>query len=150
MNLISPDFSEGAHIPERFTCDGDDVSPTLRIDGVPEGTKSLLLIVDDPDAPRGTFTHWLIWNLPPDVTEISAEPIPSKGVPGTNDFGTNEYGGPCPPSGVHRYYFKVYALDTTLELSAKSKRKAVNAAMEGHIVEEASLMGRYERKGRSR
>ena len=147
MNLTSPDFDEGGNIPERFTCDGEDVNPSLKIDDVPGGAKSLVLIVDDPDAPRGTFTHWIVWNLPPDLTEISANRTPSAAVQGVNDFGTNRYGGPCPPSGVHRYYFKLYALDTTLQLPAKSKRQTLEAAIKDHVVEEASLMGRYSRKG---
>ena len=147
MKLISPDFSEGGNIPERFTCDGEDISPTLKIGGVPKTAKSLVLIVDDPDAPVGTFTHWLVWNLRPDATEIVANGSLSDAVHGVNDFGRSKYGGPCPPSGVHRYYFKLYALDTALQLPAKSKRKVVDAAIEGHIISEAALMGRYARKG---
>jgi Raf kinase inhibitor-like YbhB/YbcL family protein len=147
MKLASPDFSEGSSIPERFTCDGEEISPTLKIDEVPQAAKSLLLIVDDPDAPRGTFTHWLIWNLNPDLAEIMADTPPPGAVQGVNDFGTRQYGGPCPPSGVHRYYFRLYALDVTLELAPKSKRKAVDDVIKGHIVAEATLMGRYARKG---
>jgi Raf kinase inhibitor-like YbhB/YbcL family protein len=147
MRLISPDFSEDSNIPERFTCDGEDSCPTLRIEEVPKAARSLVLIVDDPDAPVGTFTHWLVWNVRPDATEIAENsPLPDA-VQGVNDFGKNKYGGPCPPSGVHRYYFKLYALDTTLQLPAKSKRKAVEAAIKGHIISEATLMGRYARKG---
>ena len=112
MQVISPDFSEGGNIPKHFTCDGQDISPTLKIEGVPQAAKSLVLIADDPDAPSGTFTHWLIWNLRPDVTEILATTPPAGAVQGVNDFGRNNYGGPCPPSGVHRYYFKLFALDT--------------------------------------
>jgi Raf kinase inhibitor-like YbhB/YbcL family protein len=146
MKLISPDFSDGGNIPERFTCDGEDISPTLRIEDVPEAARSLLLIVDDPDAPVGTFTHWLMWNIRPDVTEIAENSPLSEAVQGVNDFGRSRYGGPCPPSGVHRYYFKLYALDTTLQLPAKSKRKVVEAAIKGHTISEATLMGRYARK----
>jgi Raf kinase inhibitor-like YbhB/YbcL family protein len=150
MKLTSPDFSDGSSIPHRFTCDGEDISPTLKIDEVPQGAKSLVLIVDDPDAPGGTFTHWLIWNLTPDLTQITAENPSPGAVQGTNDFGALGYGGPCPPSGVHRYYFRLYALDVTLELAPKSKRKVVDAAIKGHIVGEATLMGRYSRKGGKR
>jgi Raf kinase inhibitor-like YbhB/YbcL family protein len=146
MNLLSPDFSEGDNIPERFTCDGEDVNPTLKISGVSPATKSLVLIVDDPDAPRGTFTHWLVWNLRPDLTEIKASGSPSGAMQGMNDFGTSKYGGPCPPSGVHRYYFKLYALDTMLQLPTNSKRQAIDFAIKDHIVDEATLMGRYTRK----
>ena len=147
MKLISPDFSDGGNIPERFTCDGENISPTLKIEGVPKAARGLVLIVDDPDAPAGTFTHWLMWNLSPDATEIVANSPPSDAVQGVNDFGRSKYGGPCPPSGVHRYYFKLYALDTTLQLPAKSKCKVVDAAIKGHIISEATLMGRYARKG---
>jgi Raf kinase inhibitor-like YbhB/YbcL family protein len=150
MKVTSPDFNEGGDIPERFTCDGQDVSPILRIDGVPQAAKSLALIMDDPDAPVGLFTHWLLWNLRPDQSEIASDSPPPEAVQGLNDFGGNKYGGPCPPSGVHRYYFKIYALDTTLELPSRSKRKALDAAIKGHVIDEAALMGRYARKGRKR
>jgi Raf kinase inhibitor-like YbhB/YbcL family protein len=146
MKLLSPDFSDGGNIPERFTCEGVDVSPTLTIDGVPKETKSLVLVVDDPDAPGGNFTHWLMWNVAPNLTEIVGNKPPPQAVQGVNDFGKNKYSGPCPPPGIHRYYFKLYALDTTLNLPPKSKRKAVDSAMKGHIIAEATLMGRYARK----
>jgi Raf kinase inhibitor-like YbhB/YbcL family protein len=150
MKLTSPDFSEGSNIPERFTCDGHDISPALNIEEVPPAAKSLVLIVDDPDAPVGTFTHWLIWNLRPDLSEMMADSSPPGAVQGVNDFGTRGYGGPCPPSGVHRYYFKLYALDATLELTPQSRRKAVAAAIKGRIIAEATLMGRYAKKGGKR
>jgi Raf kinase inhibitor-like YbhB/YbcL family protein len=150
MKLDSPDFSEGGNIPERFTCDGKDMSPTLKIDGVPKEAKSLVFIVDDPDAPGGNFTHWLMWNVAPDVTEIVANRLPSHAVQGVNDFGKSKYTGPCPPPGIHRYYFKLYALDTTLAMPPTSKRKVVDAAIKGHIVAEATLMGRYAKKGSKR
>ena len=150
MKLSSPDFSEGEIIPERFTCDGKDVSPTLKINGVPKEAKSLVLIVNDPDAPGGNFTHWLMWNVVPDVTEIVANRAPSEAVQGVNDFGKSKYSGPCPPPGMHRYYFKLYALDTTLDLPPTSKRKAVDSAIKGHIIAEATLIGRYARKGSKR
>ena len=150
MNLTSPDFREGGNIPERFTCDGKDISPTLKIDGIPKGAKSLVLIVDDPDAPGGNFTHWLIWNIVPDLTEIVANQLPAHAVQGVNDFGKSRYSGPCPPAGVHRYYFRLYALDTTLTLPQTSKRKVVDSAIGGHIIGEATLMGRYARKSSNR
>jgi Raf kinase inhibitor-like YbhB/YbcL family protein len=150
MNLTSPDFGEGGNIPERFTCDGKDISPTLKIDGIPKGAKSLVLIVDDPDAPGGNFTHWLIWNIVPDLTEIVANKLPAHAVQGVNDFGKSKYSGPCPPAGVHRYYFRLYALDTTLTLPQTSKRKVVDSAIKGHIVADATLMGRYARKSSNR
>jgi Raf kinase inhibitor-like YbhB/YbcL family protein len=150
MNLSSPDFSEGGNIPERYTCDGKDISPTLKIDEVPKEAKSLVLIVDDPDAPGGNFTHWLMWNVGPDQAEIVANSLPHNAVQGVNDFGKNKYSGPCPPPGTHRYYFRLYALDTALTLPASSKRKVVDSAIKGHIIAEATLMGRYARKGSTR
>jgi Raf kinase inhibitor-like YbhB/YbcL family protein len=150
MNLTSPDFGEGGNIPERFTCDGKDISPTLKIDGIPKEAKSLVLIVDDPDAPGGNFTHWLIWNIVPDLTEIVANQLPAHAVQGVNDFGKSKYSGPCPPAGIHRYYFRLYALDTTLTLPQGSKRKVVDSAIKGHTIAEATLMGRYARKSSNR
>ena len=150
MNLTSPDFSEGGNIPERFTCDGKDISPTLKIDGIPKEAKSLVLIVDDPDAPGGNFTHWLIWNIVPDLTEIVANKLPAHALQGVNDFGKSKYSGPCPPAGIHRYYFRLYALDTTLTLPQGSKRKVVDSAIKGHTIAEATLMGRYARKSSNR
>ena len=150
MKLSSPDFSDGGNIPEGFTCEGKDVSPTLTIAGVPKEAKSLALIVDDPDAPRGSFTHWLMWNIVPTLTEIVGNKPPAHAVQGVNEFGKSKYSGPCPPSGVHRYYFRLYALDTNVALPPKSKRKAVDSAIKGHILAEATLMGRYARKGSKR
>ena len=150
MNLSSPDFSEGGNIPERYTCDGKDVSPTLKIAGIPKEAKSLVLIVDDPDAPGGTFTHWLMWNVGPDQAEVVASSLPHRAVQGVNDFGKSKYSGPCPPSGTHRYYFRLYALDTALTLPGSSKRKVVDSAIKDHIIAEATLMGRYARKGSRR
>ena len=145
MKISSPDFSEGATIPVRFTCDGEDVNPALHISGVPAEAKSLALIVDDPDAPHGTWTHWLMWNLRPDLKEIGVASVPAGAVQGRNDFPANKYGGPCPPSGSHRYYFKLYALDAVPELPAGSQRKAVDQALKGHIIAQAQWMGRYAR-----
>ena len=147
MKLSSPDFSDGGNIPERFTCEGKDVSPTLTIDGVPKEAKSLVLIVDDPDAPAGNFTHWLMWNIVPTPTEIVGNKPPLHAVQGVNDFGKSKYSGPCPPpGGVHRYYFRLYALDASVGLPPKSKRNVVDSAMKGHIIAEATLMGRYAKK----
>jgi Raf kinase inhibitor-like YbhB/YbcL family protein len=145
MKIISSAFQEGANIPSKFTCDGSDTSPPLQFADVPSGTKSLTLIVDDPDAPSGLFTHWMVWNIPPQTGAIGEGSTP-KGVQGTNGFGKSGYGGPCPPSGTHRYYFKIFALDRELDLPFGAKRGQVDGAMKGHILAEGELMARYSRK----
>lgn len=140
---ITSTFKEGEKIPQEYTCDGKDISPPLEIEHIPNGTKSLVLIVDDPDAPMGTWTHWVVFNIKP------TNSIPEKNIPGLealNDFKRTSYGGPCPPSGVHRYFFKLYALDRELPLSSGTTRKEVEKAMEGHVVAQAELMGVYSRK----
>ena len=145
MKITSSAFQEGGNIPSKFTCDGSDTSPPLQITGVPSEAKTLVLIADDPDAPSGLFTHWLVWNIPPQTNSI-AEGGAAKGVQGTNDFGKSGYGGPCPPSGAHRYAFKVFALDRELDLRSGAKRSQLDAAMKGHIVAQGELIGRYARK----
>ena len=146
MKITSSAFQEGGDIPSKFTCDGADMNPALRFEGAPGEAKSLLLIVDDPDAPVGLFTHWLAWNIDPKTTEVAENSAPTNAVQGTNDFPKTGYGGPCPPSGTHRYYFKVYALNQTLDLKPGAKRKEVDAAMRGHVIAQGELMGRYSRK----
>ncbi len=146
MKIATPDFTDSGMIPSRFTGDGEDVNPTLEISDVPTEARSLALIVDDPDAPRGTWTHWLLWNVQPTTTQIPENSVPEGAVQGTNDFPAARYNGPMPPSGTHRYFFKLYALDTMLSLPAGSDRKAVDKALQGHIIAEAQWMGRYERK----
>ncbi|MEE9289157.1 MAG: YbhB/YbcL family Raf kinase inhibitor-like protein [Bacteroidota bacterium] len=143
-------FQEGAMIPKKYTCDGPDVSPPLTWTSVPAETKSLALICDDPDAPMGTWVHWVLFNLPADTTELPESVPPQKTLEsrakqGTNDFGKIGYGGPCPPSGTHRYYFKLYALGTEVGLEAGITKKELLKAMEGHIIGEGQLMGRYKR-----
>jgi Raf kinase inhibitor-like YbhB/YbcL family protein len=145
MKITSSAFQEGGNIPSKFTCDGSDTSPPLEITGVPSGAKSLVLIADDPDAPSGLFTHWLVWNIPPQTSSI-AEGSSPKGVQGANDFGKSGYRGPCPPPGTHRYSFKIFALDRELELRSGAKRSQVDAAMKGHISAQGELIGRYARK----
>lgn len=140
--VVSPDFPHEGDIPARFTCDGEDINPTLIINGIPEGTKSLTLVVEDPDAPLTTYTQWLVWNIPP------AETLPENTVPGVqgiNTLGKNPYRGPCPVSESQRYSFKVYALSTMLKLEPDAKRHNVEKAMEGHILAEGELLGRYSR-----
>jgi Raf kinase inhibitor-like YbhB/YbcL family protein len=145
MKVTSSAFQEGANIPSKFTCADADTSPPLQIADIPSEAKSLALVVDDPDAPSGLFTHWTVWNIPPQTGSVREGSAP-KGVQGTNDFGKSGYGGPCPPSGTHRYYFKVFALDRELDLPSGAKRGQLDAAMKGHVVAQGELMGRYSRK----
>jgi hypothetical protein len=148
--ITSSAFSEGGMIPRQYSCDGPDVSPELFWEGVPEDTRSLALICDDPDAPVGTWVHWVLFNIPAGEKGLPAQIAPdatlSNGaLHGTNDFRRLGYGGPCPPGGTHRYYFKLYALDTTLPLDAGATKAQVEAAMAGHILAHAQLMGKYKR-----
>ncbi|MFZ3376921.1 MAG: YbhB/YbcL family Raf kinase inhibitor-like protein [Chthoniobacterales bacterium] len=143
MKITSSAFREGGSIPSKFTCDGSDTSPGLHLEGVPAEAKSLALIVDDHDAPSGLFTHWIAWNIDPKTNEIAEGSAPT--AQGKNDFGKSGYGGPCPPSGTHRYFFKIFALDRQLDLSAGSKRSQLEAQMRGHVVAQGELMGRYSR-----
>jgi len=145
MKITSSAFHEGANIPSKFTCDGSDTSPPLQIAGVPSGAKSLVLIVDDPDAPGGLFTHWLVWNIPPQTGSIAEGSAP-QGVQGANDFGKSGYRGPCPPPGTHRYSFKIFALDREMELRSGAKRSQVDAAMKGHVIAQGELVGRYAKR----
>jgi len=145
MKIISSAFQQGGNIPSKFSCDGANANPPLQISDVPPEAKSLVLIVDDPDAPSGLFTHWAVWNISPQSSTIPEGSTP-KGVQGTNDFGKSGYGGPCPPSGAHRYYFKIFALDRELDLPSGAKRSQLDAAMKGHVVAQGELMGRYARK----
>ena len=145
MKITSSAFQEGGNIPSKFTCDGGDSSPPLQIAEIPSGAKSLVLVVDDPDAPSGLFTHWIVWNISHQTNAIAEGSAP-KGVQGTSDFGKSGYGGPCPPSGTHRYYFKIFALDRELNLPSGTKRNQLDAAIKGHVVAQGELMGRYSRK----
>lgn len=148
--ITSSAFSEGQAIPKRYTCDGPDVSPDLAWSGVPDTAASLALICDDPDAPMGTWVHWVLFNIPVDADGLPAE-IPSDAIlengarHGKNDFSKLGYGGPCPPGGTHRYFFKLYALDTQLELDSGSNKAQLLEAMEGRILAEGQLMGTYSR-----
>ena len=151
IKITSSAFEHEALIPPKYTCDGDDISPPLQWDTVPEATKSLALISDDPDAPMGTWVHWVLFNLPADTRElqenIPKDKILSNGArQGISDFRRIGYGGPCPPSGTHRYFFKIYALDTELALAAGAGKSDLLNAMEGHILAEGQLMGKYKRQ----
>jgi Raf kinase inhibitor-like YbhB/YbcL family protein len=139
-------FEENGQIPVKYTCDGEDVNPPLNISGVPENAQSLVLIVDDPDAPAGTWTHWIIWNIPAHTARIEEHSAPTGTVQGMNDFQKNEYGGPCPPSGTHRYRFKLYALDGRLSLPEGATKAQVEQLMEGHILGQTVLTGVYSRE----
>ncbi len=151
MQLTSNAFSAGGEFPKRNTCDGEDRSPELSWSDVPQGTKSLALIVDDPDAPGGTFTHWIAWDIPASAKQLGegqpkTESLAGGGRQGRNDFGKTGYGGPCPPPGKpHRYFFRLYALDGVLDLKAGARRSELERAMRGHVRAQGELMGRYGR-----
>lgn len=143
MRLTSTAFEHEGTIPSRYTCEGADVSPPLAVEDVPPQAAALVLIMDDPDAPRGTWDHWIAYDIPTDAR--MPEDVGTLGIPGMNSWGRAGYGGPCPPSGTHRYFFVVYALDTRLGLESGADKAAVMQAMEGHVLAEATLMGRYRR-----
>ena len=150
MELKSTAFKEGMNIPPRHTCDNLDVSPALEWSNIPSGTKSFALICDDPDAPAGTWVHWVLFNIPAKVRELKenqskTETLTNGARQGKNDFGKLGYGGPCPPGGTHRYYFKLYALDIELDSKPGITKKELLKAMDGHELEEGQLMGRYKR-----
>lgn len=145
MKVSSPAFVAGGGIPKRYTCDGKDISPPLAISGVPAATKSLALIVDDPDAPSGNWDHWLVWNMPSTLAAIEENALPAGCRLGMNDFGRVEYGGPCPHAGTHRYFFTIYALDVVLDLPSRSSRKQLEQALAGHVVATGELIGSYSR-----
>ncbi|MFC1709366.1 YbhB/YbcL family Raf kinase inhibitor-like protein [Candidatus Omnitrophota bacterium] len=142
MIISSPEFKHNEPIPKKFTCQGQDINPALKIENTPEDTKSLALIVDDPDAPMGTWVHWAVFNIPVAST-IEEASIP--GEQAMNNFGRKDYGGPCPPSGTHRYFFKVYALDTDIESSSVKNKATLEKAMQGHILGQAELIGLYKK-----
>jgi hypothetical protein len=151
MELKSSAFEAGGLIPKPYTCDGQDASPPLSWSDVPNGAKSLALIADDPDAPMGTWVHWVAWNIPATVRVLEAhvpkqDSLPNGMKQGTSDFRRVGYGGPCPPSGTHRYFFKLYALDTTVTLPPSTTKKDLEKVMQGHILQQAELMGKYTRQ----
>ncbi|KKW42209.1 MAG: PEBP family protein [Candidatus Magasanikbacteria bacterium GW2011_GWA2_56_11] len=146
MYILSSAFSNGGEIPAEYTCDGADTPPPLSWGGIPETAQSLVLIADDPDAPSGTWVHWTVWNLDPKAAGLEGKKIPPGAVEGTTSFGRPGYGGPCPPSGVHRYFFKLLALDTQLGLPAGAGYAELDRAVQGHIIANAALVGIYSRK----
>jgi hypothetical protein len=143
LSVKSQAFEEGKPIPKKYTCDGQDINPPLTVEGIPKEAKTLALIVDDPDAPSGTFDHWIVWNIPASSSKIGENTVP--GIEGSNGARQTGYFGPCPPSGTHRYFFKVYALDTALSLGVGSKKRDVEKAMQGHILTSGELMAVYSR-----
>jgi Raf kinase inhibitor-like YbhB/YbcL family protein len=149
--ISSTSFKNGGDIPKKYTCDGADISPELSWTGVPAGTQSFVLIADDPDAPAGTWTHWVLFDLPPETTSLmegvsKVDEVPSGGRQGRNDFRKIGYGGPCPPPGKpHRYFFKLYGLDKKLDLKPGAEKPEVEQAMQGHILAQAEWMGKYGR-----
>lgn len=146
MKLSSPAFKHNQPIPSQYSCDGKNVNPPLIIEDVPSTAKSLALIMDDPDAPAGTWVHWVVWNINPGTREIRENEAPSGAEQGMSDFQKRNYGGPCPPYGTHRYFFKLYALDTPLHLDKDSTKKNLERAMKGHLIADSELMGLYKRK----
>jgi Raf kinase inhibitor-like YbhB/YbcL family protein len=151
MRISSAAFDNRQRIPVEYTCDGHNISPPITIEDVPDDTKSLALIVDDPDAPGGTFVHWIMYNIPPDSTELK-EDIPENvlkleqgGIQGRNSFGAIGYDGPCPPDGEHRYFFGLYALDTELDIRPGAIKEEITTKMTGHVLDKAELVGLYKR-----
>lgn len=140
--ISSTAFDNEGIIPSKYTCDGEDINPPLEVNNIPEDTKTLAIIVEDPDAPKGTFDHWIVWNIPP---ERLIEENRTPGMSGTNGSGKTGYYGPCPPSGYHRYYFHVFALDDSLDVEAGIDKKTLQTAMEPYILAKGSLMGRYKK-----
>jgi len=146
MTLKSPAFGPNEAIPRKYTGDGEDTSPPLSWSGAPAEAKQLALIVDDPDAPAKTWVHWVVWNIRAETKEIPAGSVPPGALQGRNDFGRPGWGGPCPPSGTHRYFFKLYALDALLPLPSGASKAQLEEAMKGHVLEKAELIGLYRRK----
>jgi hypothetical protein len=149
LKISSSVFENNGHIPQKYTCDGANVNPPLKIENVPAKTKSLALVFDDMGAPRGSYVHWILWNIDPEVKEIKEDSVPEGVVQGTNDFKKRNYGGPCPPGRAHKYVFKTYALDTRLNLDANSVKTDLEKTMKGHIISQTQLIGVYKRVGAS-
>lgn len=146
MKISSPAFEANANIPAKFTCDGESINPAFTISGVPDEAKALALVMDDPDAPvPGGFVHWVLFNFGPKISEIAENSVPANAIQGQNGAGQSRYTGPCPPTGTHRYFFKLYALDSELALDSSATREDVERAMEGHILGRTELIGLYKR-----
>jgi Raf kinase inhibitor-like YbhB/YbcL family protein len=146
MKLTSTAFEQNQPIPARYTCDGVNYNPPFTFSQVPQEAHSLVLVVEDPDAPRKVFTHWLVYNIPPSTQQIREHEVPPQSRQGMTDFGTRGYGGPCPPSGTHRYVFQLFAIDITLALPEGTRKEEVLANMQGHVIARAELVGTYRRR----
>jgi len=144
MKITSSAFENNQLIPSKYTCDGENINPPLLISDVPTEAQSLVLIMDDPDAPMGTWVHWTLFNIDSKTIEIAEDSVPSGAIQGRTNS-ANNYGGPCPPSGTHRYFFKLYALDTELDLTAEADKAQIEQVMQNHIIDQAELIGRYSR-----
>jgi len=145
LSLESPEFLHNASIPKKYTCNGENLSPALKWHGAPAGTQSYVLIVDDPDAPMGTWVHWLLFNIPATMTHLDeATQTPAGAISGKNSWDKQGYGGPCPPSGTHRYFFKLYALDSKLTVNSSVNKQDILNAMQNHILESSELIGLYK------
>jgi Raf kinase inhibitor-like YbhB/YbcL family protein len=145
LKISSPAFENGGKIPKEYTCDGKNINPPLKIENAPSNAKSLALVFDDIDAPRGTHVHWIVWNMDPGLKEIRENSVPEGVAQGMNDSKKRNYGGPCPPGRAHKYIFRIYALDTLLKLNPNGTKKDLEKAMEGHILSRAQVMGLYKR-----
>ena len=145
MKIISSAFNHNEKIPSKYTCDGVNVSPPLQFLGVPKSAESLVLILDDPDASAKTWVHWVVYNIDPQTLEVKENSVPEGGIEGMTDFGKPGYGGPCPPSGIHRYFFKLYALDIILDVAPNATKQMVEQKMKRHVVDKAEVIGLYSR-----
>ena len=150
FKISSPVFKNGGEIPQKYTCDGENVNPPLQFENVPAKAKSLALVFDDMDAPRGSYVHWILWNIDPNIKEIKENSVPEGAVEGMNDFKRHHYGGPCPPRRAHKYVFKIYALDSPLHLNPNSMKTDFEKTMEGHVIAQAQRMGVYKRESASK
>jgi len=146
FKISSPAFENNGKIPSTYACDGVNINPPLKIENIPREAKSLALVFDDTDAPRGSYVHWILWNIDPGVKELKENSVPEGAIQGMNDFKKQNYGGPCPPRRAHKYVFKIYALDTRLDLSPNSTKTDLEKAMKGHILAQAQWMGTYKKK----
>ena len=145
MEIKSSAFQANGYIPEQYTCKGEDKNPPLEFGSVPSDTKSLALVIDDPDAPGGTFVHWVLWNISPDTKKIEAGTVPQGALQGLNSWSRNSYGGPCPPSGTHHYHFKLYALDSKITLCPSAGKEELETTMKKHILAHSEIIGLFEK-----